>query len=196
MAMAQRVAASVLLAVMTVAGWAQAVAVDDICGKLRGGGHVIVLRHGATHADQADTDPLHLDNVAQRRQLNDKGRTDARALGDAFKRAGVPIGRVYSRRFQRAVETARLVGGKEPETTNDVTEGGLVVSPNENNRRMQALRALVARAPEPGTNTLIVTPRPNILDAFGKDWSIFTADGRGGSTLLGRVQIGEWTAAR
>jgi hypothetical protein len=26
-----------------------------------------VFRHGATHADQADTDPLNLDNVAKQR---------------------------------------------------------------------------------------------------------------------------------
>jgi len=41
--------------------------------------------------------------------------------------------------------------------TCDVTEGGLVVSPNENNRRTQAFRAIVASVPDPGTNTLVVT---------------------------------------
>jgi len=209
MAMAQRVATAAVVFLLvatsvTSTAHAQGTSVDELLGKLRAGGYIIVLRHGATHPDQADTDPLNFDNVAQQRQLNDKGRADARALGEAFKRAAVPIGRVYSSRFQRAVETARLVAGKDPETTNDVTEGGLVVTPNENNRRMQALRALVARAPEAGTNTLIVTHKPNILDAFGKDWfdiregeaSIFGPDGRGGFTLIGRVQIGQWTTAR
>ena len=46
---------------------------------LRGGGHVIVFRHGATHQDQADTDPLNIANVAKQRQLNDQGRALARA---------------------------------------------------------------------------------------------------------------------
>ena len=64
---------------------------------------MIVVRHGATHADQADTDPLNLDNVAKQRQLNDKGRADARALGELFKAASVPIGKSYSSRFFRAV---------------------------------------------------------------------------------------------
>lgn len=76
------------------------------------------------------------------------------------------------------------------------------MSPNENTRRTQALGALVATAPEPGTNTLIVTHKPNILDAFGKDWfeikegeaSIFKPEGSG-FALVGRVQIGEWAAA-
>jgi phosphohistidine phosphatase SixA len=135
---------------------------------LRGSGYVIVFRHGATHADQADTDPLNLDNVAKQRQLNDKGRADAKAVGEVVRGAGIPIGKSYSSRFQRAVVTARLIGGKEPQATLDVTEGGLVVTPNENNRRAQALRGLVATAPDAGTNTLIVTHKPNILDAFDR----------------------------
>jgi broad specificity phosphatase PhoE len=199
-------AAMAVLAVMVLAtvAAAQTASVDEIVSKLRGGGYVIVLRHGATHNDQADTDPLNFDNIAKQRQLNDKGRADARALGDVFRRASVPLGRVYSSRFQRAVETARLVAGREPEATADISEGGLVVSPNENNRRTQALRALIAAAPDAGTNTLVVTHRPNILDALGRDWfdvregeaSIFKPDGAGGYTPVGRVQIGQWATAK
>jgi len=196
--------AAVAAVLVAVTAWAQGASVDDILTKLRAGGHVIVVRHGATHADQADTDPLNLDNVAKQRQLNDKGRADARTLGDVLRKSGVPIGRVYTSRFQRAVETARLIAGKEPEATADVSEGGLVVSPNENNRRTQAFRALVGRAPEAGTNTLIVTHKPNIVDALGKDWfdvregetSILKPDGTGGYALVGRVQIGQWAAAK
>ena len=124
-------------------------------------------------------------------------------MGDAFRAAGVPIGKSYSSRFQRAAETARLIGGKEPLTTNDVTEGGLVVSPHENNRRAQALRALIGAAPDAGTNALIVTHKPNVLDALGKDWfdikegeaSIFRPDPRGSYALVGRVQIVDWVTA-
>src|SRR2546426_2750250 len=179
--------------------------VDDVLQMLRAGGYVIVVRHGATHPDQADTDPLNPGNIANQRQLNDKGRADAKAVGEAFKAAGIPIGKSYSSRFQRAVETARLIGGKEPQTTLDITEGGLVVSPNENNRRTQALRALVATPPDPGTNTLVVTHKPNIVDAFGKDWfevkegeaSVFKPEGGGKYSLVGRIQIDQWsTAAR
>jgi phosphohistidine phosphatase SixA len=196
-----------LLIILLVAGsaWGQRPAsVEDMLQPLRAGGYVIVFRHGATHADQADTDPLNPDNVAKQRQLDDKGRAQAKAVGAALKAAGVPIGKSYSSRFQRAVETAQLIGGKEPQTTLDITEGGLVVTPNENARRAQALRALAAAAPDPGTNTLIVTHKPNILDAFGKDWfeikegeaSIFKPDGGGKSTLIGRVQITEWETAK
>ena len=205
--MAIAVRAFVVLAVGLVVGsaWGQpSPSVGDILDMLRAGGYVIVFRHGATHPDQADTDPLNLDNVAKQRQLNDKGRADAKEVGAAFRAAGVPIGKSYSSRFYRAVETARLIGGKEPQVTLDVTEGGQVVSPNENNRRAQALRALVATPPDPGTNTLIVSHKPNVLDAFGKDWfevregeaSIFKPEGSGKYAMVARVQMAQWAAAR
>ena len=201
MRVALRVAVLLVLGLVATAASAQSAA--EIIGLLRGGGYVIVVRHGATHADQADTDPLNLDNVTKQRQLNDKGRADARAMGEVVRTARLPIGRSYSSRFQRAVETARLIGGKEPTATIDVTEGGLVVSPNENVRRAQALRALIAAVPDAGTNTLIVTHKPNVLDALGKEWfeikegeaSIFRPDGNGKYALVGRVQIGDWVTA-
>ena len=205
MTIAVRSLAVLLVSLVVGAAWGQSSpSPADVLELLRGGGYVIVVRHGATHADQADTDPLNLDNVAKQRQLNDKGRADAKAVGEVFKAAGVPIGKAYSSRFNRAVETARLIGGKEPQATLDVSEGGLVVSPNENNRRAQALRALAGTAPDPGTNTLVVTHKPNILDAFGKDWfeiqegeaSIFKPAGGGKYALVARVQIGQWAAAK
>src|SRR5881628_1937892 len=196
-----------LIASLVVGGsaWGQAsVGVNDVVKMLRAGGHVIVFRHGATHSDQADTDPLNLDNVAKQRQLNDAGRADAKAVGEVFKSAGVPIGRSYSSRFYRAVETARLIGGKEPHATPDVTEGGQVVSPNENNRRTRAFRTIVGTPPDAGTNTLVVTHKPNIVDAFGKDWfevkegeaSIFKPDGNGNYALVARMQTDQWATAK
>jgi phosphohistidine phosphatase SixA len=205
MAMAVRALPVLVVALLVGSAWGQpSPSVTDILETLRGGGYIIVFRHGATHPDQADTDPLNLDNVAKQRQLNDKGRADAKAVGEVFKAAGVPIGKSYSSRFKRAVETARLIGGKEPEATLDVSEGGQVVSPNENNRRAQAFRAIVGTAPAPGTNTLVVTHKPNILDAFGKDWfeikegeaSIFKPAGGGKYAPIARVQIGQWPTAK
>ncbi len=36
----------------------------EIAEALRQGGYVIIMRHGATHEDQADTDPLNQENIA------------------------------------------------------------------------------------------------------------------------------------
>jgi phosphohistidine phosphatase SixA len=187
------------LGVLEVAHAAHAQAQPPWVTALRGGGYVIVMRHGATHQDQADTDPLNLANVAKQRQLSDAGRAKAREIGAAMKKLGIPVGQVISSPFFRAIETARLMDFGEPQPTPDVSEGGLVVTPIENNRRTAAMRKLAATA-QPGTNVLVVSHKPNIMDAFGKDWfdiregeiSIFKPDGTGGYRLLARVQADEW----
>jgi broad specificity phosphatase PhoE len=175
---------------------------DDkaLATALRGGGLVIVVRHGATFPDQADTDPFHLDNVAAQRNLNDNGKALAKAFGESLRQVGIPIGRVYTSQFNRAYETAVLAGLKNIEKTADLTEGGLVVSPNENNRRAEALRKMLAVAPNPGANTVLITHKPNIIDALGKDWfdvkegeaSIFRAE-NGRYTFVARVQMTDWS---
>ena len=170
----------------------------DIAEALRGGGFVIVVRHGATFPDQADTDPLHPDNIAAQRQLNDKGRALAKAFGDALHQLGIPVGEVYTSHFNRAYETAVLAGFTNIEKTADLAEGGLVVSPNENTRRAEALRKLIATPPGQA-NTVVITHKPNIVDALGKDWfdvkegeaSIFHPE-NGTAKLVARVQMDEW----
>jgi broad specificity phosphatase PhoE len=92
-------------------------AADDkgLVQALRAGGLVIVLRHGTTFADQVDAKPVDFDNIAAQRNLNDKGKAAAVALGDAFRQIGVPVGKVYTSRFNRAYETATLAGFKQAE---------------------------------------------------------------------------------
>src|SRR5215471_14263429 len=145
------VASSGLSAILGVAMLvAPAAAADDqeIAQALRAGGLVIVVRHGATFSDQADTDPLNFDNI---------------------------------------------------EKTADLTEGGLVVSPDENNRRSEAFRKMLATVPKAGTNTILITHYPNIIAALGKDWfdvkegeaSFFRPEG-GSFKLMARLQTDEW----
>jgi phosphohistidine phosphatase SixA len=195
-----------MLAILAVAGiWgvglSPALADDkELASTLRAGGLVIVLRHGATFPDQADTDPLNPDNLAAQRHLNEKGKALAKAFGEAFRQIGIPVGKVLTSKFQRAYETAVLAGFTDIEKTFDLTEGGLVVSPNENNRRAEALRKLLDVMPKAGTHTVLVTHKPNIIDALGKDWfdvkegeaSIFRPE-NGSHKLVARIQMDEWS---
>jgi phosphohistidine phosphatase SixA len=171
----------------------------DVLQTLRAGGNVILVRHGATFTNQADTDPFHLDNIAAQRKLNDKAKAAAKSFGEALRAAAIPVGEVHSSKFNRAYETAVLAGFKDIETSVDISEGGLVVTTDENNRRAAALKKMLATAPKPGTNTIIITHRPNILDALGKDWfdvkegeaSIFHVE-NGNARLVARVQMDDW----
>ena len=167
--------------------------------SLRSGGYVILVRHGATFSDQADTDPFNFNDIAKQRNLNQKGKELAKAFGDAIRQVGIPVGEVYTSNFNRAFETAVLAGFNDVKKTPDLTEGGLVVSPDENNRRAAALRNMLARGPQQGKNTFLITHKPNIVDALGKDWfdvkegeaSIFKPEG-GKYQLVARVQMEDW----
>jgi phosphohistidine phosphatase SixA len=171
----------------------------DIAQALRAGGLVIVVRHGATFPDQADTDPLNFENVAAQRNLNDKGKALAKSFGDSLRQVGIPVGKVYTSKYNRAYETAVIAGFQNIEKTADLTEGGLVVSPNEGNRRIEAFHKMLGTAPMAGTNTILITHKPNIVDALGKDWfdvkegeaSIFRPE-NASYKLVARVQMDEW----
>ena len=111
------------------------------------------------------------------------------------------MAQVYTSQFQRAVDTGALMGLGAVKTSTDISEGGLVVTPIENNRRAQAFRRLAGAMPPSGRNAVIVSHKPNIMDAFGKDWfdvregeaSIFKSDGNGGYKLIARVHANEWS---
>ena len=143
--------------------------------------------------------PLNFENTAAQRNLSDKGKALAKDFGDALRQVGVPVGTVYTSKYNRAYETAVLAGFKNIEKTADLTEGGLVVTPNENARRAKAFRAMIGTPPLPGTNTILITHQPNIVAALGKDWfdvkegeaSIFRPE-NGGYKVLARVQMDEW----
>jgi hypothetical protein len=123
----------------------------------------------------------------------------AGAFGEAIRAAGVPVGKVYTSQFNLAYETACWPASKNIEATVHLSEGGLVVTPDENNRRAKALRDLLARAPDKGKYDILITHKPNIIDALGKDWfdvregeaSIFKPEG-GEYRLVARVHMEDW----
>jgi len=60
---------------------------------------------------------------------------------------------------------------------------------------------MLAKTPDKGKDNILITHKPNIVDALGKDWfdvkegeaSIFEPDG-GTYRLVARVQMEEWPA--
>jgi phosphohistidine phosphatase SixA len=174
-----------------------------IFSALKQGGYVIVFRHGATNRNQADTDPLNPSNISKQRLLSSQGKQQAQQIGAAWKKLGIPLGKTYTSKFQRAIETGQLISGQSVISSIDLTEGGLVVTPIENERRAKSLVKMATMPPATGMNTLIVTHKPNIIDAFGKDWfevkegeaSIFKPDATGKLALFARLKAPEWLAA-
>jgi phosphohistidine phosphatase SixA len=173
----------------------------DLLPELKNGGYVLFIRHPRTNPDQADTEPLHLDNVTAQRQLSDEGRQQAKVMGDAFRKLELPVEKVISSKFWRAQEAAKLLGVGEVMVSLDVTEGGLVVSTRENQRRATALRNLLSTPPAKGKNVVVISHKPNLQDAAGKDFGdldeaeavVFKPLGDGKFMAVGRVAAQTWS---
>jgi hypothetical protein len=116
-----------------------------------------------------------------------------------MRKLKIPVSQVHTSLFNRAVETGKLLGFGEVTSSPDFSEGGLIVTPIENDRRAAAMRKLASTMPPAGSNVVIVSHKPNILDAFGKDWfdvsegeaSVFKPDGNG-YKLVARVKADQW----
>ena len=79
----------------------------DILSRLREGGYVLYLRHTSTDFSQNDSRMTSFEDCTTQRNLTEKGRAEARALGEHVKRLKIPIGEVLTSPTYRARETAR-----------------------------------------------------------------------------------------
>jgi phosphohistidine phosphatase SixA len=81
--------------------------------QLKQEGRVALVRH-ADAPGVGDPPGWRLDDCRTQRNLSERGRAQARAMGERFRAQAVPIGRVVSSQWCRAVETARLMNLGEP----------------------------------------------------------------------------------
>jgi phosphohistidine phosphatase SixA len=179
---------------------------DGLVSSLNSGGYVIVFRHGATDDSQKDVYPFKFDDMSAQRQLSEKGRNMARELGAALKKLGVPVGEVYTSRLNRAVETGKLLAGKDVSPVDALTDSGAgsssaMANPDGKNAKAgRAVRELVDAAPKSGQNNLAVTHKTNVTDAFGKEFAdikegealIYKVSASGPAVFVTRVQADQW----
>ena len=79
---------------------------------LRGGGYTLYFRHTATDFSQHDRAMTGYAECATQRNLSDAGRAQARAIGEAIRALGLPVGEVIASPFCRTMETGRLMFGR------------------------------------------------------------------------------------
>jgi phosphohistidine phosphatase SixA len=173
---------------------------------LRNGGYVVVIRHGRTDespANPRDETPTDLAQCAGQLMLNDTGKAQAHAIGDAFKRAGIPVGKVLASGYCRAIEMARLAFGRTDTSDALLLEAFVPIAgapvPPPWPARVELMKEMIATLPEAGTNTVLVTHFPNVKAALGVqinfgDAAIVKPDGHGGAAVVARVQSKEWAS--
>lgn len=163
---------------------------------LRRGGHVIFFRHAATDRSQTDSDVQNLENCQTQRNLSEQGRSDARAIGQAFQELGIPVGQVLASPYCRTLETAQLAF-ERVESSREL----LPTLSAENNARRQELvaklRRLLSTPPATGVNTILVSHQFNLQDAASVsiaegEAAVFEPVGANGFRLVARVPPNTW----
>jgi len=189
----RRCAGFLLLALFACAALAQAD--PALLTKLRHGGYVLYLRHASTDFGQNDERMKNFDDCPNQRNLTDKGRDEARALGAEVKRLAIPIGPVYASPFCRTRETAQLAFGRY-ERTNEVRGGPA----NTNDpTRYEPLRKLLTSKPPSGKNAVISSHGNPFYALFGPP---YLAEGEiavvepATQQIVGRIRLDEWPALK
>jgi phosphohistidine phosphatase SixA len=130
---------------------AKPIAPAELISELRKGGYVIYFRHTSTDFSRDDTRSKSDDDCANQRPLTDKGRDEARAIGQAVRELKIPIGPVLASPRCRTMETAMLIFGRA-DKTNEVRGGS--ATPGDADR-YAALRRLLSTPVKPGANLVI-----------------------------------------
>jgi phosphohistidine phosphatase SixA len=113
------------------------------------GGHVALIRHGNAPPGYGDPPGFKIDDCATQRNLDEKGRAQARVLGEAFRRHGVPADKILSSPWCRCLETARLMALGPVENT------PAVATSDKSPDRLAVLKQILADWRGPGTLVVV-----------------------------------------
>jgi virginiamycin B lyase len=170
---------------------------SSLVRRLRRGGYVLAFRHAATDFSMSDT-TRDLGDCSQQRNLNAEGRRQARRIGAAFRRLGIPVGQVLASPFCRTRDTARLAFGRA-RPSRDLLSARYVASPGARTRQPARLRRLLAQRPRLGTNTVLMSHNFAIEDAsresLAEGEALVAAPSRAkrGFEIVATVESQEWT---
>lgn len=135
---------------------------EEAWAALVKGSHVALIRHGnAPPGYGGDPPGFKIDDCTTQRNLDEIGREQARALGEAFRKHGVRVDRIQSSPWCRCMETARLMAVGR-------VESSWALVPDRNPSapaRLLELKEMVSTWRGPGTLVLVthgLTVRPMI----------------------------------
>jgi phosphohistidine phosphatase SixA len=121
---------------------------------LKGGGHVILIRHALTTPGTGDPKRFTLQDCETQRNLVEEGREEARKLGRLLRKHDVKIDRVLSSPWCRSQETARLM--EFGDVVLEPALNNLFGRPANRDPQIKALRPLISAWKGPG-NLLLVS---------------------------------------
>ncbi|MFK7941888.1 MAG: histidine phosphatase family protein [Paracoccaceae bacterium] len=137
---------------------------DQRFSSLAEPGVVAIMRH-ALAPGTSDPSDFRLDDCSTQRNLDRRGRAQARDIGAAIRSAGVSVGRVVTSQWCRCRETAELLGLGPVEdfpALNSFFEDG-----STRGAQARALKAFLAEL-DPVETVMLVTHQVNITALTGR----------------------------
>lgn len=135
----------------------------ELITSLKKGGHVIYIRHAATDVSKTDQNREDLSDWTKQRNLSDKGRKEAVAIGLAFRALAIPVADVIASPYCRCIETGKLAFGKTQIAKNLAFSVG--EDKNIAEHLAKALKVMLGTKPAGQTNTVLISHSGNLQDA-------------------------------
>lgn len=159
---------------------------------LRDGGAVAMMRH-ALAPGTGDPRNFTLGDCSTQRNLDERGRTQARAIGEAFRANGIEVDRVFSSQWCRCLETAELLGLGDVEPLPALNS--FFADRSTRAAQTEAALGFLADLP-PETTPLLVTHQVNISALTGHfttsgEIIVFSLSEDGAVDVVGELNI-DW----
>lgn len=139
----------------------------DAWPELNQAGTIVLFRH-ATAPGVGDPPNFKLNDCPTQRNLDDKGRAEARKLGEQFRSRKITVGAVLSSQWCRTRDTARLAFGNEVVKDEPAFNSFFSRSAGISDEQTTQARAILSRWRGPGT-LVVVTHQVNITALTGSN---------------------------
>ncbi len=196
--MVKALAAMFLMSLACGGAAAQALSGPNLVRQLQSGGYVLLMRHASAPTQLPNSSTADPENKNLERQLDDKGRAAATAMGLAIRTMRIPVGAILSSPTYRARQTIGFAGLGELKAFAPLGDQGQSMDKDAVAGKAGWLREKLSEPPAARTNTVIVTHAPNIVAASGVaavaegETLVFQPQAQGAAVLVARVPIEQW----
>jgi len=126
----------------------------EMIKRMKAGGHILMIRH-ALAPGTGDPANFRIGDCSTQRNLDDRGRKQAIAIGDWLRTNGITSARVYSSQWCRCLETAELL---EMGTVTELPAlNSFYELTQDREPNLKALREFIADQPSEGVLIILVT---------------------------------------
>lgn len=143
-------------------------ATSEMLSHLHDGGYTLYLRHGTTDNTRPDRFPaVDLNDCSTQRPLTDEGRKLMGRVGDAMRKAAIPLGEIRISPLCRVRESAAAAFPGKPATIDHDLMYTANLTSEQKVPILSNTRRLLAEPVMAGKNRLLIAHAPNLMDLIG-----------------------------